>query len=176
LRRCYRPEGVQADRNPASARRAWEHSEVTTDAMERAAVLKSSGAVCQADRVCRIHCRFAPDRPTAAQSKRAPTPCRQNQSLQKRLQKPRTLLKPASGRGHRRDQSGVHLARDLPGTGSKTFACGVSGTTESSDFATAARQIAGQATLLRDFRHSMLLILLFLRDSPGTAKRDLGAG
>jgi len=31
------------------------------------------------------------------------------------------------------------LARDLPGTGSKSGACGVSGTTESPDFATAAR-------------------------------------
>jgi hypothetical protein len=36
------------------------------------------------------------------------------------------------------------LARDLPGTGSKTGACGVSDTTGSSDFAAAARQIAGK--------------------------------
>ncbi len=44
---------------------------------------------------------------------------------------------------------GVALARDLPGTGSKPDACGVSGITKSSDFAAAARQIAGQATLLQ---------------------------
>jgi hypothetical protein len=36
------------------------------------------------------------------------------------------------------------LARDLPGTGSKTCACGVIGRTESPDFTTAARQIAGK--------------------------------
>jgi hypothetical protein len=36
------------------------------------------------------------------------------------------------------------LARDLPGTGSKTCACGVSGIVESPDFATAARQIASK--------------------------------
>jgi hypothetical protein len=41
------------------------------------------------------------------------------------------------------------LARDLPGTGSKSCACGMSGNIESPDFATAARQIAGQATLLQ---------------------------
>jgi hypothetical protein len=39
--------------------------------------------------------------------------------------------------------SGPH-SDDLPGTGSKSDACGVSGTTESLDFATAARQIAGK--------------------------------
>jgi hypothetical protein len=36
------------------------------------------------------------------------------------------------------------LSRDLPGTGSKTCACGGSGIIESLDFATAARQIAGK--------------------------------
>jgi hypothetical protein len=36
------------------------------------------------------------------------------------------------------------LARDLPGTGSKSCACGMSGIIESPDFATAARQIAGK--------------------------------
>ncbi len=40
-----------------------------------------------------------------------------------------------------------HLARDLPGTGSKIGACGVTGTIESSGFTAASRQIAGQATL-----------------------------
>jgi len=39
--------------------------------------------------------------------------------------------------------SGPH-PDDLPGTGSKTGACGMSGITESSDLATAARQIAGK--------------------------------
>jgi hypothetical protein len=38
----------------------------------------------------------------------------------------------------------LHLARDLPGTGSKTCACGVSDIIESADFATAARQIASK--------------------------------
>jgi hypothetical protein len=71
----FSPEGVGADRDPASARRAWEQSEVTTAAMERAAVLKSSNAVNQAGRVCSIHCRFAPDRGTS----HAPTGCAQNQ-------------------------------------------------------------------------------------------------
>ncbi|WP_175500243.1 hypothetical protein [Pseudomonas sp. NFACC02] len=32
------------------------------------------------------------------------------------------------------------MSRDLPGTGSKTDACGVSGTTKSPDFAAAARR------------------------------------
>jgi hypothetical protein len=36
------------------------------------------------------------------------------------------------------------LSRDLPGTGSKTCACGVSDIIESADFATAARQIASK--------------------------------
>ena len=36
------------------------------------------------------------------------------------------------------------LARDLPGTGSKTGACGVSDIIESADFAAASRQIAGK--------------------------------
>ncbi len=37
-----------------------------------------------------------------------------------------------------------HLARDLPGTGSKSGACGLSDTTGSPDFTAAARQIAGK--------------------------------
>jgi hypothetical protein len=37
-------------------------------------VLKSSSAVCQADRACRIHCRCAPDRGTS----HAPTDCGEN--------------------------------------------------------------------------------------------------
>jgi hypothetical protein len=36
------------------------------------------------------------------------------------------------------------LSRDLPGTGSKTGLCGVSGTTEALGFAAASRQIAGK--------------------------------
>ena len=67
----------------------------------------------------------------------APTGSGQNQ-------KPRALATPLLP-GRRR--SG--LVRDLPGTGSKTGTCGVSGRTGSTDFAAASRQIAGQATLLR---------------------------
>ncbi|WP_205301886.1 hypothetical protein, partial [Pseudomonas abietaniphila] len=36
------------------------------------------------------------------------------------------------------------MSRELPGTGSKTGACGVSGTTKSSDFAAGSRQFAGK--------------------------------
>jgi len=54
------------------------------------------------------------------------------------------------------------LARDLPGTGSKTGACRVSGRIESPGFATAARQIAGKVERHpgRSYRDSVNLTLI----------------
>ena len=87
------------------------------------------------------------------------------------------------------------LASDLARSGSKTCACGVSGTTESSDFAAAARQIAGQATLRAaggsrttkgaESRSGGMPLLLILaggrgsklaRDLPGTGSKSGACG
>ncbi len=81
------------------------------------------------------------------------------------------------------------MSRDLPGTGSKTGACGVSGITGSPDSAAASRQIAGQATLLQKrvvcgkWMHEPRMRgalapahAVHMRDSPDTTNRDLGAG
>ncbi len=81
------------------------------------------------------------------------------------------------------------MPRDLPGTGSKTGACGVSGITGSPDFAAASRQIAGQAALLQKrvvcgkWMHEPRMRgalaparAVHIRDSPDTTNRDLGAG
>ncbi|WP_238591849.1 hypothetical protein, partial [Pseudomonas abietaniphila] len=75
-----------------------------------------------------------------------------------------TLLLPAGCRSA--------LARDLPGTGSKSCACGVSGTTESPDFAAAARQIAGKRAPTGGCVN--LIALLFDINGPDTTNRDLG--
>ncbi|WP_167362076.1 hypothetical protein [Pseudomonas abietaniphila] len=53
------------------------------------------------------------------------------------------------------------MSRDLPGTGSKSGACGVSGTTGLSGFATAARQIAGKRAPT-GFAQSTLFAFAFL--------------
>ncbi len=76
------------------------------------------------------------------------------------------------------------MSRDLPGTGSKACVCGVSGMIESPDFATAARQIAGQATLLQARRQPDIfapapapapaLLLLFLPRQSRHHKARLG--
>ncbi|SDH19650.1 hypothetical protein SAMN05216605_10536 [Pseudomonas abietaniphila] len=63
------------------------------------------------------------------------------------------------------------LARDLPGTGSKTGACGMSGITESSDFATAARQIAGKRAPTASGQNQKPRTLL--NPEPGRRERTL---
>ncbi|WP_346829365.1 hypothetical protein ABDX87_19575 [Pseudomonas abietaniphila] len=68
------------------------------------------------------------------------------------------------------------MSRDLPGTGSKSWECGLPDTAEVFGFTTASQQIVGQAGLLRLWQNQKLLLLLFMRDSPDTTKRDFGAG
>jgi hypothetical protein len=58
----------------------------------------------------------------------------------------------------------LHLARDLPETGSKPCACGVSGKTESPGFTTGSRQIVRMRPRHkpRSYRDCVNLTFLFL--------------
>jgi hypothetical protein len=62
------------------------------------------------------------------------------------------------------------LSRDLPGTGSKTGACGVSDTAEVSDFAAASRQIAGKRAPTASGQNQKLRTLFELDSARGGAR------